>query len=218
MIFSKATRFRTNRPSIDVMFDIEATGKRPGCCILSLGAVVFDARAPFFEGHQIISLENQFLAMISHASGLEVGLEDDNTPGGTMEWWSMQSEEARKEAFSGTTHIHEALIEFSKWIWRVAPINTDSQGNQYPMVNVWSHGEDYDQPIVTFASELLGIERPWPYNGGRDTRSIFDVSDQYYKGVKHMALEDALDQTLAIRRAFHELGRDRGSEPVRISA
>ncbi|WP_327210084.1 3'-5' exonuclease [Rhizobium leguminosarum] len=218
MLFSNGARFKTNRPAIDVMFDIEATGKRPGCCILSLGAVVFDARAPFFEGHQTISLENQFLATISHESGLEVGLEDDKTPGGTMEWWGMQSEEARKEAFGGTIHIREALIEFSKWIWKVAPIGTDSQGRQYPMVNVWSHGEDYDQPILTFALELLGIERPWPYNGGRDTRSIFDVSDVSYKGVKHMALEDALDQTLAIRRAFHELGRDRGFEPVLIAA
>jgi hypothetical protein len=215
MLYTKTARFKTNRPSIDVMFDIEATGKRPGCCVLSLGAVVFDPRAPFSFVHQTISLENNFLAKISHESGLEVGLGNDDD---TMEWWSLQSDEAREEAFGGTTHIREALIEFSKWIWQVAPIGKDSRGKEYPMVNVWSHGEDYDQPIVTHAMEMLGIERPWPYNGGRDTRSILDVADQHYKGTKHMALEDALDQTLAIRMAFHELGRCTGFEPVWMTA
>lgn len=217
MLLVNAARFRTNRPTLDVMIDLEATGKRPGCCILSLGAAAFDPRAPFEPQHQTLSRECNFLATISHDSSLQVGLVDDNTPGGTMEWWSAQSEEARNEAFGGTTHIRDALVGFAKWIRHIAPIAFDAQGREYPMVNIWSHGEDYDQPILTHAMELLGIERPWPYNGGRDTRSIFDAADHYYKGTKHMALDDALDQTLELRRAFYDLDLSLGQEPVRIA-
>lgn len=209
MIYSIVTPFRTNRPLLDVMIDAETLGKRPGCSVLSIGAAVFDPRAPFTGAVQEISERNQFYAKILRESCTDIGLNEDE---GTVKWWDDQSEEARNEAFGGTTHIRDAVQALYDWLWKLAPGGTE------PLINVWSHGEDFDQPIITHIFELLEFTRPWPYNGGRDTRTVLDAADVPYKGVKHMALQDALDQTVAIERAFHELGRANGFQPLPVAA
>lgn len=208
-MYSSFNPFVTNRPRLDVMVDLETLGKRPGCPVLSIGATAFDPRAPFTGEVQELSRQNIFYAKISKESCLTLGLQPDPE---TEAWWGDQSQEARDEAFGGTTDAREAVMALYNWLWKLRP------GEREPQINVWSHGEDFDQPILTHLFELLGLVRPWPYDAGRDTRSILDVAGVPYKGTKHMALEDSYDQSVAIGRAFHELGRDAGFVPTRVPA
>ncbi len=186
------------RPRRDIMFDMETLGRRAGCAVLSLGAVAFDPYAAFDGEHQAISLENQFFAKISLASCEDAGLFADKK---TELWWKDQSAEAVANAFGGTVPLREALVGFRDWLFELCGQNSDGEA----ICNVWSHGEDFDQPILNHAYEALGLSKPWPYNGGRDTRTALEMGGVTYKGVSHMAVKDSLDQSLAVRRAFSNL-------------
>jgi hypothetical protein len=198
VITNKVKPYQSSRPLKDIMFDTETLGKRAGCVILSLGAVAFDPYAPFDGEHQQISLENQFFVKISLESCNEAGLTVDPS---TRAWWEEQSPEAVAEAFGGTTPLKEALEGFSAWLFAVCG-KTD-KGDA--ACNIWSHGEDFDQPIVNHGYEAVGLRKPWPYNGGRDTRTALEMGGVAYKGTKHMAVLDSLDQALAVRKAFDNL-------------
>lgn len=206
---AKARLYTSSALRKDVMIDIETTGKRAGCAVLTLGATVFDPRGMYSTTPQSITLDNQFMARISLDSCKAAGLTVDQR---TMEWWGDQSKEAVDEAFGGTATLTETLTAFTKWLYAVAP------GDKEPNVNIWSHGEDFDIPILGHAYEALHMEKPWPYNAGRDTRTVFDMADTTYKGVHHMALQDAMAQAQAVRLAFYTLGLTTGFRPTPVEA
>jgi hypothetical protein len=196
----KVKHYDTLRPRKEVMFDLETLGKRAGCVVLTIGAVAFDPYARFDGLHQEISLENQFFAKISLNSCKDAGLFVDPD---TKKWWDDQSPEAVAEAFGGKTPLKDALYGFRDWLFDVCGRTADGDA----ACNVWSHGEDFDQPILTHAFETAVFQKkPWPYNGGRDTRTALEMGGVTYKGVHHMAVKDSLDQALAVRRAFSNLG------------
>lgn len=199
MITYKVLPYPSLRPRKEIMFDTETLGKRAGCALLSIGAVAFDPWGLYDGKHQAISLENQFFAKISLESCKAAGLFVDPS---TKEWWDTQSPEAIENAFGGTVPLRDALEGFSEWLFDVCGKTPDGDA----ACNVWSHGEDFDQPIVNHAYEILGLKKPWPYNGGRDTRTALDMGGVAYKGVSHMAVKDSLDQALAVRRSFSNLG------------
>lgn len=201
--------YATSRRRKDVMFDLETAGKRAGYAVLTMGATVFDPRARYTGEHQALSLSNQFTARITLESNRAAGILVDPA---TMVWWLQQSKEAVDEAFGGTATLREALVAFTAWLHEVAP------GEEGPDVNVWSHGAGFDQPILNHAYEALGMQAPWPYNAGRDTRTVFDMADIHYKGVAHKSLEDAMEQALAVEKAFHVLGLSTAFEPSQLLA
>lgn len=199
MIISKIKPYKSLRRRKEIMFDSETLGKRAGCAVLTFGAVAFDPYGSFSEEHQAISLENQFMVKISLESCKKAGLFIDPA---TQAWWNDQSPEAVAEAFGGTTPFKDALEAFSAWLYEVCGRTEDGDAE----CNIWSHGEDFDQPILNHAYAAFGLVKPWPYNGGRDTRTALELGGVSYKGVAHMAVKDSLDQALAVRRAFRNLG------------
>jgi hypothetical protein len=198
MLISKVFPYATSRPLKDIMFDMETLGKRAGCPILTIGAVAFDPYAPYDGVIQSISRENQFFARIDLSTCKEAGLVADPA---TEKWWQDQSPEAVAEAFGGTTPLRVALEGFRDWLFELCGKNPDEEA----LCNVWSHGEDFDQPILNHAYEVLGMKKPWPYNGGRDTRTALEMGSVRYKGTAHMAVQDAIDQADAVRKAFANL-------------
>lgn len=199
MITYKVLPYPCIRPRRDIMFDMETLGRRAGCAVLSLGAVAFDPYAAFDGEHQAISLENQFFAKISLESCEEAGLFVDKA---TKLWWEDQSEEAVANAFGGAVPLRQALEGFRDWLHDICGKNDEGEA----LCNMWSHGEDFDQPILNHGYEVLGLSKPWPYNGGRDTRTALEMGGVAYKGVSHMAVKDSLGQALAVRRSFSNLG------------
>ena len=156
------------------MIDLETTGVAAGCCILSIGACTLD-------------LNNEFYQKISLASCYDRGLKDLPS---TLDWWDYQDLDVKAEAFSGTLHLQDVLINFAMWLEKLGE----------RQVKVWGNGADFDLPILGAAYEACGIEKPWkPYNGRcfRTVKNIYyDVIPNAFRGMKHNALGDAKNQAI----------------------
>lgn len=164
----------------NIMIDIETLGTRPGCSILSIGAVEFDS----------VTLGKEFYTNIDPASCAELGLTEDSR---TVTWWSEQSEEARAALTSPTPiNATDALIAFaSAFDWR---------GKQ-----VWCNGAAFDFPILEAALYTIGLPTPWKFWDANDFRTLknlvgkkvmADIRANVGSYVAHNALDDAKDQAL----------------------
>ena len=167
-----------------VMLDLETTGVSAGCCILSIGACALD-------------LHDNFYVKVNLASCYEMGLKDLPS---TIAWWEKQDPVAKEEAYSGDTHILEALTRFYAWFHKASKI--------------WGNGADFDLPILGAAYEACGMEKPWkPYNGRcyRTIKNLYsDVPLNSFRGVKHNALEDARNQAIHLMKIVNAKGLNLG--------
>lgn len=184
------------------MVDAETNGNEPGCGVLVIGAVRFDPFMPWPAEGQAISRDQQFKVRILPESNLEYGLVENPD---TMKFWSSQSEEAKEEAFGGTTPLKSALIMYREWLYDT--FGSDKDGAA--AVTTYCHGEDFDKPIIQFAMSRCGIKSPFPYNRTRDTRTIFELAGVHYKGTKHMVIDDCYGQCAAVCRTHDILGFSR---------
>ena len=163
--------------SLDIMIDLETTGVKAGCGILSIGASSFDLTKTFYE-------------KIDHETCRKAGLVDDPS---TIAWWQKQNPEARAEAFSGKKSIIEVLGAFQTWMNRL----DDKQ------IFVWGNGADFDLPILIAAYNSVGMAVPWkPFNGRcyRTLKNLYkNIPMQEFQGLKHTALSDAKNQAAHAR-------------------
>lgn len=179
-----------NNKIINVMIDLETLGTKPGCKILSIGAVVFGAvafnyRIEFYK--TIISNKGQELLSV-------------NTD--TVEWWNKQSIEARKELFDNekSEYLDQILKQFSGWIGRLAHEGT---------VRVWGNAASFDLKILEHAYQVYGIPVPWNYRNEmcfRTLKNLFPYS-QDFVGVPHNALDDAINQAGVAEEIFGHIER-----------
>lgn len=87
----------------DIMVDIETLGTKPGCVILSIGAVQFN---PFSD-----ELGQEFYNNINADDAERKGFFKDAR---TVDWWSKQSPESRAHLLPNQLPIEEALKNFTK--------------------------------------------------------------------------------------------------------
>ncbi|MEN3258642.1 3'-5' exonuclease [Sodalis endosymbiont of Spalangia cameroni] len=78
-----------NRPMNNVMLDIETLGKKAGCPIVSVAAVMFEPPTG--------RVGQTFYERIDYQAALKYGEPEE----GTLLWWQKQRDEARHEAFDG---------------------------------------------------------------------------------------------------------------------
>lgn len=162
-----------------VMVDLETAGNKPGCVILSIGAVAFDPTTK--------TLGEKFYRVINRESCKRLGMHED---AGTMAWWSRQSAEARKvmqEADSArSTDVSAALDEFAAYVKR--------QGSD---VRVWGCGSDFDNAILAHAYSAAKRSLPWRYYNNRCYRTLKNLAPWITverSGTHHNALDDAVSQ------------------------
>jgi hypothetical protein len=116
---------------MDVMLDLETLGTRPGCAILSIGAVAFDRHTG--------ALGPEFYMVVNRKSCEAKGLTQDQS---TLDWWSRQSAEAKKvlaEAENAPNGLGGALVQFTAYLQKFGKRD----------LFVWGNGADFDQPIIT---------------------------------------------------------------------
>lgn len=174
-------------PATHVMVDLETFGSTPGSAIASIGAVAFNLTTGELGG--------EFYRVIDPASCTDLGLTID---GATVLWWLGQGDSARR-ALTETRGIHlaVALQEFSAF-WAVTGA-----------ARFWSHGANFDDPLLAAAYRACKVRTPWRYTESRCTRTIFElanVSPDRGEGTHHNALDDAKAQALAVitaMRAIH---------------
>lgn len=172
--------------TIDVMVDLETSGKAAGCVILSMGACTFNTNKTFH-------------ANISRLSCLNVGLKEDHD---TLSWWDRQSKDVYHEAFGGTTSIIHALGSFSDWLLTL--------GVPKKKIYVWGNGAKFDLGILEAAYTACDMKYPIDYKNERCYRTLknlyFNIKPYEFVGHKHNALHDALNQaehaSMILRKHF----------------
>lgn len=161
-----------------LMVDLETLGTVPGCAILSIGAVEFDANFVAQAG---------FYTEISTASCEELFLSIDDK---TKAWWEGQSAEARdllrRCKLDNAPHLREAMALFSEFV--------KEHGHD---VEVWGNGSDFDNAIIAVCCQVLGMPMPWKFWNNRCYRTLKNQYPEIQlvrRGVYHNALDDARSQ------------------------
>lgn len=161
-----------------LMIDLETTGTRPGCCILSIGAAGIDK-----DGK-----EANFYCRISYGKSKEEGFDDE---AGTLSWWIKQDSATREEAFGGTEEPEEVVSRFVAFVLS----RFDTLAKDF---TVWSKGSDFDFPILKAYLDAYDLNTPWPFWTQRDYRTLQAVfpfiKDAESNVEKHNAYEDARAQ------------------------
>lgn len=170
----------------DLMIDIETLGTAPGSVILSIGAIEFDAETG--------DMGNEFYVSIDPQNCVENGMTMDVS---TIKWWMDQSEEARREAFSGTETIRKALYDFSDFVKNAGALR------------VWAKPPSFDHVLMEAAYRILKIDIPWHYKTPRDCRTLFDLTNtiQPNVGTAHNALDDAKSQAAGVIDAYKSFAK-----------
>ena len=165
-----------------VMIDLETLGTRPGCSILSVGAVFFSSSFDPWKGPT-------FYSAVNRISCQKAGLEEDLD---TVGWWRGQGAEARgvlvAADLGSTPGVEEVLQQFASWLTENA-VSKDFQ--------VWGNGADFDNPILEAAYLATGRKRPWGPYSGRCYRTLKALAPQekiIRTGTHHNALDDAVSQ------------------------
>lgn len=173
----------------DVMLDLETLGTRPGCVIRSIGAVLFDPHTD--------ALGPEFYVNVDRNSCELLGLTVDAS---TEAWWKRQSLAAQAALLKDPVPLADALWSFSAW-WQ-------TNGGE----RIWSHGANFDQPIMEAAYVAVGMQAPWSFWNSRCTRTLYDIAGVDTRKmsageVKHNALDDARIQARAVHMCLQRLGQ-----------
>lgn len=164
-----------------VMVDIETTATSGYVPILTIGARVFDLK----EGKS----DNVFYARIDRSTWPADFVDDPQT----LAWWDKQNAAAREEAFGGEEDAKAALQRFAAWLPRGA-------------LRMWSHGKEFDLPILSFTMQYFGIRVPWRFWNTLDTRTIYFLAGwRLPSGTSHHALEDCDAQIDGVVECYKRL-------------
>lgn len=164
----------------NVMLDLETRGQRPGCAILSIGAVAF--------GPLTQTLGAEFYTVVNTKSCHEAGLQDDES---TMVWWRSQAPEAQKvlvDADTGGVALKDALQQFGDWV---------KQFGGFQRVKVWGNGSDFDNAIMACCYHAVDLPPPWQFWNNRCYRTLKSLVPNVKlkrEGTYHNALDDAKSQ------------------------
>lgn len=172
-----------NKPTTDIMADLETWGTEPGSAIAAIGACV------------VGEPDLTFYTTITLQSCLDAGL---RVSGSTVEWWLRQAPEAQAALLVDQVDLESALYQFSAWYH-------DRQLGRG--ARLWGNGANFDPVLLESAYRAVGQAIPWKFYEVACYRTMKGlVSFKAPKPtVAHHALYDALAQAehlVAIRRAI----------------
>ncbi len=160
----------------NVMVDLETLGNRPGCIVLSIGAVWFDETGPLTD----------FYAEIGQTSSELHGLRADMS---TVHWWEAQGADAKQVLTRTRTGVNcdvalpVVLKRFAEWLPSSPAI--------------WGNGASFDNIILAECFRAGGIEMPWKFWNDRCYRTLKNLAPHVpfeRTGTHHNALDDARSQ------------------------
>lgn len=211
-----------------VMLDLETLSTQANAAIIGIGAVWFDPHGEQFKAESAqeaaefgTSLPYDrfplcFERIIDIQSCLDAGFA---VSASTLKWWSEQSDEARRVAFSGEVGLREALNDFADFLTMVS-INWPQGGDspvQRDQVCVWGHGPAFDNAILANAYRQMGYPQPWSFRNDRCNRTFLALAEERLEkvmpelvrvGTLHNALDDAITQALHVQRVNAALKED----------
>ena len=161
----------------NLMIDIETMGTKPGCVILSIGAVLFGGGQLGREFYIEIDPTN------CQAHGMTINAD-------TLRWWMRQE---IKPPVNGAATLEHALRRLS------------GEFNNWREMCVWANSPTFDLAILRDAYARVSMKAPWPFWQERDFRSARDILAPDFSittvrpfGDTHHALADAKRQAKAL--------------------
>lgn len=180
--------------TIHTMIDIETLGTRPGCAILSIGAVRFNPNT--------MQILDRFYCNVDAAESFQRGFDFDEK---TVEWWDKQLPEIKARLNENQVTVDVAMQRLAKFL-----LNEAGQIERYH--SVWCQGGSFDFPILTWAYEALQMPMPWHFWQERDSRTLLQVMRETLgfelrklESGAHDALADATHQAKEVMRALRYL-------------
>jgi hypothetical protein len=140
----------------NVMIDLETLGTGTNCVVLSIGAVKFDSNEvdPLNSLHHFFDVQQQ----------IDEGRDIDAA---TFAWWMGQDSAARRPFTEGArTQLSVGTI--------LHAFDGFFQNADY----IWSHGANFDVPILEQMYKSRKRPTPWKYANVRDTRTVFGLLNQ----------------------------------------
>lgn len=170
----------------NVMLDIETLGTKPGCAILSVGAVAWETGQ--YKLGKILSYEGY----VNPSKTPEYDFGDIDPK--TWWWWEGQEEahsRLRDKIVSRGHSLQVVLKGLTKLLEQRAPGD----------LRVWSKDPDFDCAILADAYDRVGLGVPWSFWETRSVRTMLDVGRSLGLSLEgpreeaaHDALQDAFDQ------------------------
>lgn len=186
-----------NERTLNIMMDIETTGIRPGCRVLSIGLAVFYLA----NGEGTIGNTTTIYPNLTE----QVGIDDP----GTLQWWSTQSPEARNvfaDNHINCVSVGKAFELFKEFIQNAVDLHKSLNGGAERVnVCIWGNGATFDNSIVQHMFEAKGYPVPWNTFGDRCYRAAFNMLGRpslTRDGTHHNALDDAIYQAHCLIKAI----------------
>ena len=173
---------------VNLMFDIECLGLKPGCSILQIAAVPFSFAA---EGY------TNFDVVINRQSCIDAGLVEDPE---TVRWWQNQNANTVFKVFSGTVSIKDAMERLYLYCKSLNAV-----------IHPWSNAASFDLQILRYTFDLLHIPVPWNFRDEmcfRTLKNLFPLTacEKPVKyGPNHDAYFDAMHQVSVANVIFNKL-------------
>jgi len=169
---------------INIVLDLETLSTQEDAAIIQIGA-----RIPGFDMKHILGLCHEFEATIKYEDCIDGTFHVSDS---TMSWWEVQHPLTRSIVFSGQDTRIDALTSFKDWI---DSIKFGTGGN----VAIWGNGSDFDNRLLSYTLDAMGLHRVWDFRNNRDLRTIkalFPIPELAQQSsssieMKHTALGDA---------------------------
>lgn len=171
--------------------DMETLSTEHNAALLSIGAVIHD----FSTGQQV----DKFYANITPESSIAARLDVSES---TKAWWAKQGQAAQDVLSVDQRPLRDVLVDFTKWL--------AGHGVQYAIGN----GPRADNQWLDSACKAVGMQSPIKYWGDLDMRTLtfigthilgLDHWHNTFKGVKHNALHDAINEAEFCNAVFQKL-------------
>lgn len=169
----------------DVMLDIETLGTKMGSVILSVAFIPFKENDVGYVSN--LNVDDQLKA------GMEINYE-------TVKWWfSDDKVESLIRSIKNPQPVLKVLEEIEDFV-------------SIKEFTLWSHGANFDEPMLNTLFSAFGKRAPWSHRSVRDTRTIFDLAGVDYsrdfcltQDKQHTAVDDAKNQIKAVKFALSTL-------------
>lgn len=186
---------------MDIMLDLETLGKKPGCIVLSIGAIAFDPL-----GDELPAPENSGRCFYQNCTIFDQLLAGFTIDPDTLDFW--RSERVTVAAIDALRPdqitIEGALFRLVTWC------NNLPQAGMRPRL-VWAKSPEFDCSILEHTAAHFGVNLPWDFRGKADVRTMEFAAAVAYnpelptppkperKGTHHNALDDCYYQAATVQ-------------------
>lgn len=188
---------------MDMVISAKTLGRRPGCAVMNIGAVMFDRSG----NDPLVSLapENQFYEPISALESKTANLTVDST---TLKWWNKQEswKTLGPEFMKSTNTIASVCDKLSAFIAHHKP------------EKIWSNSPTFHVAVVNHLYGRAGKRSPIEYRQEMDFRTLMDLvyvdradrpaASKLHNYPTQHAVGDSIDQATDIIRAIREINPD----------